>query len=104
LKKRKYDGKTQNPGMEPYTPTKLEWLALRLNIDSIPYDIEEDGFFLNFTHNYNDAIIIFVGHSSTVDREVMNDAVEFARSRVDTATVTLEWPWLRIEEKYKKTR
>jgi hypothetical protein len=92
--------KNKGPGMEPYTPTKLEWILLNIKADYSSDDLDE-GFHIAFGHNAEDTIIIDVlYHHGVVDREIMNDAVESARRFVEVFQI--EHDWLKIEERYQR--
>lgn len=56
-------------GSEPYTPTKLEWLAVELNSVGTKDYTAADPYLLKYVPIHNeDAILIFVRYHSQLDR------------------------------------
>ena len=59
-------------GAKPYTPSRLEWLALLLNANYRAAIPPERGLTVWFYYGvYPDTLLICVGYSSTMDREIL---------------------------------
>jgi len=87
-------------GWHPYTPTRLEWLAVEANSTSSISLTENLGFSISFAPiEKEDAILIFVSHSPTVDRAAMNAAIRNSRDLINMIAKQKGWSvWLRIKE------
>ena len=94
-----------SPGQEPYTPTRLEWLTVRLEASNLKdTDYSTCGYLLSYTSLAPDTIVIFVSYGDRVDRAEMNKAVEHAREIVRLRARHYGWNWVKIKEKYGKLR
>lgn len=69
-------------GFEPYVPTKIEWLALEVQADLRTDATEETRYALTILVRKANTITILVRYSPDVDREIMNAAIEMARSTI----------------------
>lgn len=88
-------------GSEPYTPTKLEWLALRLNANHRTNLLDtDDEFMLIFVPIHKtDTIRILVYYDPEADRKVMNMTVDAARKAIDIIAEGKGWDgWVQIKE------
>ncbi len=66
-------------GSKPYTPTRLEWLAVALNAQMRSDMSAENEFTLAFVPIRNeDAILIYVSYLPSVNRQRMNMTVAAA--------------------------
>jgi hypothetical protein len=98
---------SRRPGMEQYTPTKLEWLAVELNAAN---SIEVGNFgapsgFIDinyFARHQDDAILILVQYTSNTRREDINDWTQIAREAVQTAAKNHGWDWVKTREETKQ--
>lgn len=87
-------------GNQPYTPTRLEWLAVELNAGlRVPLS-EETRFSIDFVPlGKEDAILIFVRYLPTVNREVMNMSIDTARKVISINAKSYGWlSWLKVKE------
>ena len=87
-------------GMERYVPTRLEWLALKLNA-TLRVDLSSDRkYAMNFLgDSAGNTIIIAVGYLPTVNREVMNMSIDMAKKRITMEAESHGWSsWLKIKE------
>jgi hypothetical protein len=87
-------------GIEPYTPTKLEWLALELNAEGRQEFTWDSPFALTYVCiEKDDAILIYVWHLPQVNREAMNSAIDTARQLIEGKAKSRGWDWVTIKEK-----
>lgn len=87
-------------GALPYTPSRLEWLAVELNAEGRVDLSEASGFSLDYVPiESENTILIFVRYLPAVNREAMNIAIDNARSIVMLKTKVHHWgSWLRVKE------
>jgi hypothetical protein len=92
------------PGLEPYTPTRIEWLALVLNA-SLRQDASVDNpFTLSIVNSDDETILIFVRYQSNVNREIMNTAIDTAHKVIDITTKSYGWErWVKVKERVEMT-
>jgi hypothetical protein len=86
--------------MQPYVPTRLEWLALELNATS-RVDLSLDSKYgMSFIdHDSEDTILIFVRYLPTVDREIMNKSIDNAKKSISKMAESRGWSsWLKVKE------
>jgi hypothetical protein len=81
------------PGDAPYTPTKLEWAALELEVKygenkhiSVSFRSEDDGRTVQ-------CFLIYDGTVSAAQSKAMRDLI---RMRVDDYAKNKGWDWLRV--------
>jgi hypothetical protein len=87
-------------GWKPYTPSRLEWLAVELNAGLRTDATEANPYSLSLVPLENeDTILIYVLYHPTVNREVMNIAVDTARKAISTTAKTHGWTWLKVRER-----
>ena len=93
-------------GSEPYTPTKLEWLAVELNSVGARDYTAADSYLLKYVPIHNeDAILIFVRYHSQLDREVLNIALDSAREVIRIRSESRGWDkWLKVKEKIERIK
>ncbi len=87
-------------GGKPYTPSRLEWLALQLNANYCATRPQERELTVWFSHGvYTDTLLICVGYSSPLDRKFINQAVGSAKSSASIAAQSHGWDsWVKIKE------
>ena len=87
------------PGLTPYTPTKIEWLALAVN-SQLRQDASGDSpFFLSVVQVDHETLLIFVRYYSTVNREIMNSTINTAREVIMITAKSYGWDkWVKIRE------
>ena len=87
-------------GALPYTPSRLEWLAVELNAGGRVDLSEASGFSLDYVPiESENTILIFVRYLPAVNRDAMDIAIDNARSIVALKTKALHWTsWLRVKE------
>lgn len=99
-------GSAQNripEGLRPYSPNRIQWLALTMEAQMRVDLSRESGYSLDFVGlEPKNAILIYVRYLPTVDREIMNGRIDTARKIINVAAKSEGWlPWLKIEEDVK---
>jgi len=90
------------PGLEPYTPTRMEWLILDLQANGRHEMTALDAYGLNFVSPDNETVVIFVRYSPKVSREAMNIGVDTARRLVESTAKGYGWQsWVKTREDIK---
>lgn len=88
------------PGLEPYIPNRIEWLALLLNSDLRRDFSAESPFSLNIVNSDHETILIFVRYDRNVDRRIMNMSIETAREVAQITAKSYGWSnWVKIKER-----
>ena len=87
-------------GVKPYTPSRLEWLAVELNANLRVSMSVNNGYLMSFIPiKKEDAILIYVRHLPNVNREVMNISINSAREVISIKTKQYGWnSWLKVRE------
>jgi len=87
------------PGLTPYTPTKIEWLALEVR-SQLQRDASADSpFFLSVVHVDHETLLISVRYLPTVNREMMSSTIDSARKVIMTTAKSYGWEnWVKIRE------
>jgi hypothetical protein len=87
------------PGLTPYTPTKIEWLALDVR-SQLQQNVSADSLFsLSVVHVDHETLLIVVRYPPTVNREIMSSAVDSARRIIMTTAKSYGWEnWVKIRE------
>ena len=83
------------PGLERYTPTRLDWLLVLLNAR---FQIEHP-FRLYFkTGNDGKSICVVVSHSANVDKSLVNEWIHRAKDVVLEVAASYGWDsWLEVK-------
>ena len=83
-------------GNMPYTPTRIEWLALDLNAgvptSSVRY----------YTTTKANTIQVCVFYNSTITLKERQDLMKFGKAAIKNEADVRGWTWLKLEEKYQK--
>ena len=88
------------PGLTPYTPTKIEWLALAVNSQLRQDASAHFPFSLSVVHSDHETLVIFVRYHPTVNREIMNRTIETAREVIRSTAKSYGWDnWVNIRER-----
>ena len=89
-----------------YTPTRSEWLALKLNAESVTHHhLVDDYFSINYSCDFQNTIYINVPYisfvnTSAMNRKLMNDSIDRAKQYVMMYAKVYGWDsWVRIEVK-----
>lgn len=93
------------PGLQPYVPNRIEWLALVLN-SQLRQDVTVDSpYSLNIVNTDHETILIFVRCWSNVDREILNMAVNTTREVIQITAKSYGWEkWVKIKERVKMVK
>jgi hypothetical protein len=86
----------------PYTPSRLEWLAVALSARGRVELSTTTGYSIDFVPIENEnTILIFVTYvPSIVEREIMNTQIEGARQAIAIESKSRGWSsWLKVREK-----
>jgi hypothetical protein len=87
------------PGLERYTPTRIEWLALVLNSIIREEYTSNRLYGLTVVAGDHETILIFVRYSPNVNREIMNKSIDSAREVAQTIAKKYGWEsWVKIRE------
>jgi hypothetical protein len=90
---------TNRPGLTPYTPTKIEWLALDVRSQLQQNASVDSPFFLSVVHVDYETLLIVVQYLPTVNRETMNSAIDSARKVIMATARSYGWDnWVKIRE------
>jgi hypothetical protein len=91
---------TQNkPGITPYTPTKIEWLALAVNSQLRQDSSADRPFSLSVVQVDHETLLIVVRYHPTVNREMMNRTIGTAREVIMITAKSYGWDkWVKIRE------
>ena len=88
-----------SPGLQPYTPTRIEWLAVTLQAALREDATEEKPFMLNIVVLDSETVLIHVRYLPTVDRKVMNMSIDTARKVIHITASSFGWDdWVKIKE------
>ena|SRR5512146_339258 len=87
------------PGLTPYTPTAIEWLALTMRA-SLRQDARTDyPYSLDIMLVDHETLLIAVRYHPTVNREMMNRAIGTAREAIKRTAESYGWDkWVKIRE------
>ena len=90
------------PGMTPYTPTRLEWLALDLEA-SYHEDIGRNSdYSLHYLPKPPNTVLIFVHYKSEASAETVNHAIDAAKEVVYQDASSHGWrSWVKVEVQRK---
>lgn len=87
-------------GMQPFVPTRLEWVALEFNATS-RVDLSPDSGYLMYFRDDSarDTIVIYIRYLPRVNREIMNRSIEAAKKGISSLAEARGWSsWLKIRE------
>src|SRR6516164_4915680 len=90
------------PGMTPYTPTRLEWLALDLEA-SYHQDFGRDSdYSLHYLPKPPNTILVFVHYKSETSAEAVDKAIDTAKQLVNQDASAHRWSsWVKVEVQRK---
>ena len=85
-------------GNKPYTPTRLEWLALDLNAgvptSSIRY----------YTTTKANTIVVNVFYDSTITLKERQALMNYGKKAIRNEANVRGWSWLKLEEDYQELK
>ena len=86
-------------GLTPYTPTKIEWLALDVRSRLPQFESADKSFVLSVSQEDPETLLIFVEYLPTVNREMMNSAIDSTRKVILITAKIYGWDkWVKIRE------
>src|SRR5215467_15127971 len=90
------------PGMTPYTPTRLEWLALDLEASYHEDFGPNSNYSLHYLPKPPNTVLIFVHYKSEASAETVNHAIDSAKEVVYQDAASHGWrSWVKIEVQRK---
>ena len=88
--------KNGSPLMEPYTPSRLEWLALDLE-SSYKTELSGDDISLDFTAIAPDTILVSVMYTNDTSAGVVDAIIEQSKELAQTDAQSHGWAkWIKI--------
>ena len=92
-------------GSEGYTPSKLEWLAMEMNVMS-KTEASTSGIYMAFVGiERSNEILIYVRYHPSTDRELLNLQINNAKELIHKKATGYGWTsWLKIKEDVKQQR
>jgi len=90
------------PGMMPYTPTRLEWLAVDLEA-SYHQDFGRDSnYSLHYLPKPPNTVLIYVHYTNETGAGALDTAIEAAKQQVNQDASSHGWSsWMKIEVQRK---
>ena len=90
----------QGEGWKPYTPSRLEWLAVNYNALYRRNVLSTLGYTIQITPLHNiDTISIVVEYLPEAERSMMNGEIEYIKIMIKTEVERRGWAsWLKIRE------
>jgi len=90
------------PGMTPYTPTRLEWLALDLEASYHEDFGRNSDISLHYLPKPPNTVLIFVHYKSEASAEIVNHAIDAAKEVVNQDASSHGWrSWVKVEVQRK---
>jgi hypothetical protein len=88
-----------SPGLEPFTPTRIDWLVTALEANLRQEVTKEKNYTLDITASDPETVLIQVRYLPTVDRKDMNMAIDTARKITNMRAKIYGWDsWIKITE------
>ena len=89
------------PGLEKYTPTRLEWLAIQLNA-TVPVRLEHTNLGPLFLPGRDGkTLLMLVNSESNLDQERLDSLMNNIESLVTSFVENYEWDsWLKFEVRF----
>ena len=85
----------REPGMEAYTPTKLEWLALELQA-YYGHPLDSHGLAITYRPRAPDTVIV---EAEYLPQAGIDDAIAHAIELAKKVAADRKYSWLKIEQK-----
>jgi len=95
-----YAQRKLSPGLESYTPTKMEWLIMDLQANGRTYLISDSEYSLDYLNSTDaETVTIFVRYRPNINREGMNIAIDTAKYVIQSTAKRHKWDdWVKIRE------
>ena len=89
-----------NPGLVPYIPTRMEWLALLAHSRVYQDTSAAGGFLLGVVQSGDETLTILVTHGTKTDRQEIASAITNARRTIMNIARSHGWhEWVKIQER-----
>lgn len=90
----------KRPGLTPYTPTSIEWLALAVNAQLQEQPSGDRSYSLHVVEADSETLAIVVRHQPGANRELMTRSIGTARQVIMTTARRHGWDaWVKIQER-----
>lgn len=87
------------PGLQSFTPTRIDWLATTLQASLRDDEMQTRGFQLEVAYTDPDTILIYVRYLPDVNRTVMNSEIDTARQVIGITVKSYGWDkWVQVRE------
>ena len=88
------------PGLMPYTPTSIEWLALVVNAQLREHTSSDRLYSLSIIEVDHETLAIVVRHQPTANQELMTRSIATARDMIMSTARRHGWDaWIKIQER-----
>jgi hypothetical protein len=87
------------PGLTPYTPTQIEWLALITRASLRQPASTDSPYSLDILPVDHETLLIVVRYHPTANREIMNRTITTAQNVIRSTAASYGWDtWVKIQE------
>ena len=80
-----------SPGLQPFTPTSIDWLTTTLQASLRQEAMSSDGFALQIASPDAETILIYVRYTTHVNRKAMNSSIHSARQVIGVIARRYGW-------------
>jgi hypothetical protein len=88
-----------SPGLQPFTPTRIDWLTTELQASLRDDDLYNNRYELQITTPDPETVLIYVRYMPDVDRTIMNSAIDTARKVIQITVKSYGWDdWVKVRE------
>jgi hypothetical protein len=88
-----------SPGLEPFTPTRIDWLVTDLQAALREDSYDRYGYVLDITNSDPETIVILVGYRPNVNQREMKGSIDSAKIIINQTTKRYGWDnWIKIRE------
>lgn len=87
------------PGLEKYTPTRLDWLTVMLNAQFRYDNAISDRFSLSYLPGQDGkTVYVIVKHFADANKKRMDERIDLAKKAVSAVSELYEWDsWLEVK-------
>lgn len=87
------------PGLQPFTPTRIDWLVTTLQASLRDDEMQTRNFQLLITSPDPETILIHVRYLPDVNRAAMNSEIDTARQVIQITAKSYGWDkWVKVRE------
>lgn len=88
-----------SPGLQPFTPTRMDWLTTTLQASLRDEKLDTNGYTLQIASSDAETILIYVIYKPDVNREAMNISIDAARDVINITAKRYGWDkWVKVRE------